>query len=191
MKVSASARLPTKSGVFQIQIVRDEERKEHVILSKGEVVGRENVPVRIHSECLTSEVFRSLRCDCEDQLRAALRYIESEGFGILIYLRQEGRGIGLFNKIEAYALQDEGFDTVEANEQLGFPVDARTYDVAVNLLRLLRVKSVRILTNNPGKIAALRRAGIAIHECVPLRMPANPHNTTYLKTKKKKLDHTF
>ncbi len=190
MKVSVAASLPTKFGSFSIQVVEERPGKEHVLLWKGDVADREGVPVRIHSECLTGEVFHSLRCDCEEQLKAAQRYIEHAGFGVLVYLRQEGRGIGLFNKIQAYALQDKGLDTVEANEQLGLPVDSRTYHFAAAILKMLRIRSIRLLTNNPVKIESLEREGISILECVPLRISPNPHNSTYLRTKRKKLNHT-
>lgn len=190
MRVSASALLPTKYGNFQIQVIEEKPGKEHVILTKGEVANREGVPVRIHSECLTGEVLHSLRCDCEEQLKAAQRYIDEKGCGVLVYLRQEGRGIGLFNKVQAYALQDQGLDTVEANEQLGLPADSRTYHFAAAVLKMLGVRSVRLLTNNPVKIESLEREGITILECVPLRVPPNPHNSGYLRTKRKKFNHT-
>jgi 3,4-dihydroxy 2-butanone 4-phosphate synthase/GTP cyclohydrolase II len=189
VRISASARLPTKHGVFKIRIVVGSDRKEHVILYKGRLGGRANVPFRIHSECLTSEVFNSMRCDCNEQLEAALAYIQNAGVGLLIYLRQEGRGIGLFNKIRAYALQDEGLDTVEANEQLGFPPDQRTYGLAAQILERLRIRSVRILTNNPEKINAMRAHGIVIADCLPLTVRPNRHNKAYLKTKRAKLNH--
>lgn len=190
MKISSSSRLPTKHGVFEIRIVqRPDDDKEHVMVYKGPIQNRDNVPVRIHSECLTGEVLNSLRCDCNQQLEAALDYIDAEGHGMLIYLRQEGRGIGLFNKIRAYALQDAGLDTVEANEHLGFPVDARSYELAAQMLKYMQIRSVRLLTNNPSKIAALRAHAIKITGCVRLTVPMNPHNTAYLLTKRKKLNH--
>lgn len=191
VKIGNIANLPTKHGIFKIQVVIDQKEREHIIIYKGEVTNKENVPVRIHSECLTSEVFNSLRCDCNEQLEAALNYFESEGIGVLIYLRQEGRGIGLFNKIEAYVLQDKGLDTVEANLQLGFPVDLRTYEIAINIMKILKIKSVRILTNNPKKIDILKKHGITVTECIPMRVQPNSFNNKYLKTKKEKMNHIF
>lgn len=189
MKLSAAAHLPTNQGLFKVQAILDQNQKEHVIIYKGEFKNEEDVPVRIHSECLTSEVFGSLRCDCKEQLEAALDYFEGEGHGVVIYLRQEGRGIGLFNKIEAYALQDTGLDTIEANHQLGFPTDLRTYEIAVNIIKLLEIKSVRILTNNPQKIAALKKHNIKITQWVPLCITPNPFNDGYLKVKKQRMNH--
>ena len=191
MKLSAVAHLPSKQGTFKMQAVLDDAQKEHIIIYKGEFAGRENVPVRIHSECLTSEVFDSLRCDCKEQLEAALAYFETQGCGVLIYLRQEGRGIGLFNKVEAYALQDTGLDTIEANHQLGFPTDLRTYEIAVSIIRRLEIKSVQILTNNPQKINALRDNGIKIKQTVPLCITPNQFNIEYLKVKKQKMNHSL
>jgi GTP cyclohydrolase II len=189
-QLSGSAELPTPYGNFKIRVFRDEGGCEHVILQKGELKGKVDVPVRIHSECLTSEVFHSLRCDCRDQLAAALRHIAEHGFGAVIYLRQEGRGIGLLNKIEAYVLQDGGLDTVEANLHLGLPSDARTYTVAARLLEeVLEVRSVRLLTNNPLKLEALEAAGINVSGRVPVMVDANLHNGAYLKTKRLKMRH--
>lgn len=189
MKLSAPAHLPTHQGLFKVQAILDQNQKEHIIIYKGEFTNRDDVPVRIHSECLTSEVFGSLRCDCKEQLEAALEYFEVEGQGVAIYLRQEGRGIGLFNKIEAYALQDTGLDTIEANHQLGFPADLRTYEIAVNIIKLLKIRSVRILTNNPQKIEALKEHNIKITQCIPLCIAPNPHNDGYLKVKKLRMNH--
>jgi len=189
MKISTAANLPTKHGIFTIRVVTDENQIEHVFMCKGDVTNQEDVVVRIHSECITSEVFNSLRCDCNDQLEAALNYIESEGLGVLIYLRQEGRGIGLFNKIEAYCLQDTGLDTVEANEKLGLPIDQRSYELAVEILNFLGVKSVRLLTNNPTKINALREQGIRVTESIPLMAKPNSVNFLYLETKRLKMNH--
>jgi GTP cyclohydrolase II len=185
MELSESARFPTKHGLFKIRVIVDEFKREHVIVYKGKLANREGIPVRIHSECMTSEVFSSLRCDCNDQLEWAMQYFESKGCGVLIYLRQEGRGIGLFNKIRAYALQDRGLDTYEANEHLGFPADPRTYEVAAEIITLLRIKSMWILTNNPTKVEALRRCGCAITGCVPIRVEPNLVNRFYLESKKK------
>ena len=189
MKLSTVARLPTKHGVFNIQAILDHEQKHHVVLYKGEVHGKKNVPFRIHSQCLTSEVFGSLRCDCDEQLTAALNYFETENCGILVYLRQEGRGIGLFNKIEAYALQDTGLDTIEANHKLGLPTDSRTYEIAVAVLNAFEIKSVHLLTNNPEKLAALQENGIEVSQRIPIQIQPNSFNDDYLQAKKQKLSH--
>lgn len=189
MFFSSAANLPTEHGIFRICAARDGQRVEHAIVFKGELRGARNLPVRIHSQCATSEVFGSLRCDCDEQLRAALAFFEAEGRGLLIYLNQEGRGIGLFNKIEAYALQDAGFDTVEANHQLGLSTDARSYQFAVQILKELGVESVRLLTNNPRKLEALCDSGIEISQRIPLHAVPNDHNSSYLATKKRKLAH--
>lgn len=189
-ELSESAELPTPHGRFRIRVVTDHEGREHVLLTKGEIEEAEDLPVRVHSECLTSEVFHSLRCDCREQLQAALDYFESQGRGLLIYLRQEGRGIGLLNKIEAYALQDGGLDTVEANVQLGLPEDSRTYDVAAEVLRdILGVRSIQLLTNNPLKLQALEQHGIMVNGRVPLHMPPNSHNSEYIRVKFDKMQH--
>lgn len=189
-ELSESAELPTPHGRFRIRVVADHEGREHVLLTKGEMEDAEDLPVRVHSECLTSEVFHSLRCDCREQLQAALDYFESAGRGLLIYLRQEGRGIGLLNKIEAYALQDGGLDTVEANVQLGLPEDSRTYDVAAEVLRdILGVRSIRLLTNNPLKLQALEQHGIVVNGRVPLHMAPNSHNSEYIRVKFDKMQH--
>lgn len=155
----------------------------------GELDGRSNVPVRVHSECLTSEVFGSLKCDCREQLERAEEEIARRGFGAVLYLRQEGRGIGLANKVRAYALQAEGADTVQANQQLHLPVDARTYDVAAAMLRRLGVASVEIMTNNPAKIEALRTLGVSIERRVPVLVPATPFSAGYLDTKRRLMRH--
>jgi 3,4-dihydroxy 2-butanone 4-phosphate synthase/GTP cyclohydrolase II len=189
MRISTAAKFPTKHGTFTIRVATDDFHYEHVVLCKGDVANAENVAVRIHSECLTSEVFNSLRCDCNEQLESALTYIESEGKGVLIYLKQEGRGIGLFNKIEAYSLQDTGLDTVEANEQLGLPVDSRSYELAVEILNFLQVKSVRLMTNNPTKINALQAHGVQVNEVIPIVVEPNPINYFYLETKRVKMNH--
>jgi GTP cyclohydrolase II len=189
MIFSSDANLPTHHGAFRIRAVRDEFGVEHAIVFKGEIDQAEDLPVRVHSECLTGEVFSSQRCDCDQQLGAALDYFEEESNGLLIYLRQEGRGIGLFNKIEAYCLQDQGFDTIEANEELGLSADSRSYQLAVKILGELGVRSVRLLTNNPLKIDALRVGGIEITRRVPVHSPPNHHNSAYLATKKQKMAH--
>ena len=186
----ARARLPL-DDVADTQIVAfraADDGQEHVALIVG-AFGGEPPLVRLHSECLTGDVFGSLKCDCGPQLREALRLIGEAGGGVLLYLRQEGRGIGLANKLRAYALQDRGLDTVEANLRLGFADDEREYAVAAAILRALGISSVRLLTNNPAKVAGLEAAGVAVAERVPHQMPANPHNADYLATKQKKSGH--
>lgn len=182
----SESQLPTERGLFRIVVFRDRRNgKEHVAMVKGEVQGLEGVPVRIHSECLTSEVFGSLRCDCRAQLDRALDFIGQQGCGVLVYLRQEGRGIGLGNKIRAYALQqDHGLDTVEANLKLGFADDLRRYDAAAEILRYLEVESVDLITNNPLKIAGLVDEGVAVRRRIPSRTLTNPLNVDYLRTKR-------
>lgn len=182
--------LPTSRGLFRIVVFRDKrDGKEHVAMVRGDV-RQEGVPVRIHSECLTSELFGSLRCDCRAQLDRALDFIAQQNCGVLLYLRQEGRGIGLGNKIKAYALQQEqGLDTVEANVKLGFPDDLRRYDVAGEMLRSLGVKSVDLITNNPLKIAGLVDEGVPVRRRIPSRTHTNPLNVDYLKTKRDRSGH--
>jgi len=193
MELSSVAALPTSHGVFEIQAVRldagAEPDYEHLIVFKGDIRGGADIPLRIHSSCATGEALASLKCDCGQQLAAALAFIEAEGVGLIIYLRQEGRGIGLFNKIDAYALQDQGLDTVEANLELGFPSDSRSYEIAVQILQHFDIRSVRLLTNNPRKIAALEEQGIAVAERVPIAIPSNVHSDRYLETKRQKLEH--
>lgn len=192
----AQSTLPTQFGTFSLRVFRwqdptahPELSQEHVALVMGDVRGQRGVPVRIHSECLTSEVFGSLRCDCRDQLLSAQELISREGLGVLLYLRQEGRGIGLTNKIRAYALQDQGVDTIEANLQLHLPVDARQYDAAAAMLQHLGVASIRLLTNNPDKLAEIRAFGIEVDARIPSWVPANPHSSNYLEVKKQRLNH--
>jgi GTP cyclohydrolase II len=186
------ARLPTVWGEFTAHVYDDAESGvHHVALVMGAVDDGEPVLVRIHSECLTGDVLGSLRCDCGPQLQRALARIAEERRGALLYLRQEGRGIGLFNKVSAYALQDQGLDTVEANEHLGFPADARDYRVAAHILTDLGVSEVRLLTNNPRKIEELRRCGITVVERVRHVVPPNATNEAYLRTKQVKLGHIF
>ena len=185
-----SSRLPTVWGEFDIHGFEDTEfNKEHVVLTMGDVAGGESVLARVHSECLTGDALFSLRCDCGNQLEAALEAIALEGRGVLFYLRQEGRGIGLLNKIKAYKLQDAGADTVEANEQLGFGADMRDYSMLQPMIEHLGVQSVRLLTNNPRKVAALEEQGVAVVERIALHTDSNPHNEKYLKTKAGKLGH--
>lgn len=183
--------LPTERGLFRIVVFRDKrDGREHVAMVKGDVRDLEGVPVRLHSECLTSEVFGSLRCDCRAQLDRALDFMAQQGRGVLVYLRQEGRGIGLGNKIRAYALQQEqGLDTVEANLKLGFADDLRRYDVAAEILRSLGVLSADLITNNPLKIAGLVDEGIPVRRRIPSRTLSNPLNLEYLKTKRDRSGH--
>ncbi len=174
---------------FDLHCFVDTCGSEHVALVHGNVAGGENVLTRVHSECLTGDVFHSARCDCGEQLDKAMHAIVAEGTGLLIYLRQEGRGIGLINKIRAYGLQDRGFDTVEANEHLGFPPDSRVYTAAAEIVAALQVNSIRLLTNNPEKMAGLADCGVNITERIPLIIPAKAHNEFYLKTKRDRLGH--
>ena len=187
-----SARLPTAFGEFSTIGYRSLiDGKHHVALVKGEVDGAEDVLVRVHSECLTGDVFHSLRCDCGEQLESALSMIESEGRGVLLYLSQEGRGIGLLNKLRAYKLQEEGYDTVEANLQLGLPADLRDYGIGAQILVDLGLTSIRLLTNNPKKISGLAGYGLSVTAQVPIQHVANPHNVAYLRAKRDKLGHTL
>ncbi len=185
----SSAQLPTRFGKFKVTAYRDSQNREHLLLSMGEVSTGEPPLVRLHSECLTGDALGSLRCDCGEQLQNALHRIAQEGRGILLYLRQEGRGIGLANKIKAYALQDQGLDTVEANLCLGFSPDQRNYDVAAAILRDQGVTAVRLLTNNPQKVAGLKANQIQVVERVPHQVQAREENQFYLQTKAKKLNH--
>ncbi|MEQ8803879.1 MAG: GTP cyclohydrolase II [Haliea sp.] len=185
-----SSRLPTAWGVFDIHGFEDPDaNKEHVVLTMGDVCSGGPVLARIHSECLTGDALFSLRCDCGNQLEAALKAVSAEGRGAIFYLRQEGRGIGLLNKIKAYKLQDAGADTVEANEQLGFGADMRDYSILGPMLRHLNITRVRLMTNNPRKVSAMEENGVEVVERVPLHCHSNPHNEKYLLTKGAKMGH--
>jgi 3,4-dihydroxy 2-butanone 4-phosphate synthase/GTP cyclohydrolase II len=186
----ASASLPTEFGEFEVHAFESVlDRETHVALVKGRIGDGLGVMVRVHSRCLTGDVFHSARCDCGQQLATAMQRIAAEGRGVLVYLNQEGRGIGLSNKIRAYALQDEGFDTVEANERLGFKPDQRDYGIGAQVLRDLGVRSMRLLTNNPRKFIGLEGYGLSVVESLPLEIPASDLTRRYLKTKKEKLGH--
>ncbi|MGZ5957629.1 MAG: GTP cyclohydrolase II [Myxococcaceae bacterium] len=190
VELYSEAPLPTARGTFRVVVFRDRRnQREHVAMVMGEVFGQEGVVVRAHSECLTSQVLGSLKCDCRQQLDRALDLVAARGRGVVLYLRQEGRGIGLGNKIKAYALQARGMDTYEANRELGFPDDLRTYDVAADMLRLLGVRSVDLITNNPLKIAGLVEEGMPVRGRIPSPAPHNPHNVDYLRTKRERTGH--
>ena len=185
----AGASLPTRHGPFEMAVYDTPDHKEHVALTLGAIDDGGPVLVRAHSECLTGDVFGSARCDCGEQLDDSLRFLQERGRGVLLYLRQEGRGIGLANKISAYALQEHGLDTVEANLALGLPEDMRDYRVAAEMLLDLGVRRARLLTNNPAKIEGLERHGVEVVERVPIRVPPNPSNLAYLRTKREKMGH--
>ena len=189
LKFIASCRLPTEYGVFTMHGFEEPGGQEHIALSMGDITNGEPVLSRIHSECLTGDALFSQKCDCGPQLQAAMQAVQHEGRGVIVYLRQEGRGIGLINKIRAYALQDQGLDTVEANLALGLPVDARDFSLAQAVYQHLGVRSIRLLTNNPDKVSKMAQSGIQITERVPLLVGQNRENTGYLKTKAAKLGH--
>lgn len=186
----ANAKLPTEFGEFRIagyrSLISDEE---FVVIYKGEMDGDTPTLVRIHSQCLTGDVFGSIKCDCGPQLHAAMRMVEAEGCGAIVYQQQEGRGIGILNKIRAYALQDEGADTVEANEKLGFAIDARDYQQCAEILFDLGLCKVKVISNNPDKLAALERAGLVVVERIPIEIDAEEPAAHYLRTKKEKMGH--
>lgn len=187
-----SAKLPTRHGDFDIHMFENDAGQEHVMLTVGLPAAKlHDAPplVRIHSECLTGDAFASLKCDCGPQLNAAMQAIQEEGCGAILYLRQEGRGIGLTNKIRAYALQDQGHDTLDANLMLGFPADARTYEMCSNMLAHVDVDEVRLITNNPDKVAYLTEHGINVIERVPLLVGVNDQNADYLATKRDRMGH--
>lgn len=188
--MAATSHLPTAHGDFKIFVFHNElDHKEHLAIVKGDVKDKDDVLVRIHSECLTGDVFASKRCDCGEQLHYALEAIEKEGCGVVVYMRQEGRGIGLTNKIKAYALQEEGLDTVEANIKLGFPADMRDYSLAAQIIRYLGIKSIKLMTNNPDKKHNIEHWGIDMHKRIPVIIKANSINAGYLKTKREKMGH--
>jgi GTP cyclohydrolase II len=189
LELVADARLPTPFAEFRLQVYLAQDGKEHVALTLGDLAGEPAPLVRVHSECLTGDALFSLRCDCGFQLEHALQRIATEKRGALVYLRQEGRGIGLANKIRAYQLQDKGADTVEANAHLGFGPDLRDYGLAVDILRALGIERLRLLTNNPRKLNAITDGGLTVIERVPIECGRNPHNESYLTTKADKLGH--
>ena len=185
-----AVQMPTEFGDFQLYLYRSAlDGQHHLALVKGEIAGKQNVLVRVHSECLTGDVFGSRRCDCGPQLHQAMKQIAEEGRGVIVYMRQEGRGIGLAPKIQAYKLQENGLDTVDANLKLGYPMDLREYGLGAQILVDLGLKTIRLLTNNPKKVVGLEGYGLEITEQVPIRVKANPHNKKYLETKKTKLGH--
>lgn len=192
---AASAEVPTRFGAFRTHVFTSTDPgegapvKEHVALVFGEIQGASNLPIRIHSECMTSEVFGSLKCDCKEQLDAALAEVARRGAGAVLYLRQEGRGIGLANKIRAYDLQSRGADTVDANRLLGLPDDAREYHAAAHMLGHFAVRSVQIMTNNPAKVDALRALGVVVTGRLPMVIEANPFSAGYLETKRARMAH--
>jgi len=190
VRVRALANLPTRFGEYQVVAFENcLDKKDHAAFVHGDVFEKDDVPVRVHSECLTGDAIGSLRCDCRDQLLESLEKIGHMDRGIVLYLRQEGRGIGFVNKIRAYQLQDSGYDTVQANELLGFRPDERDYEIAAHMLTALHVRSIEILTNNPAKMRDLERHGIRIAGRIPVEVPPNEINRTYLETKRDRLGH--
>lgn len=189
-KLVAIADLPTRFGAYQVAAFwNNHDHRDHAAFIHGDIYERERVPVRIHSECLTGDAIGSLRCDCRDQLLASLDWIAKQERGVVLYLRQEGRGIGFANKIRAYQLQDQGYDTVQANEALGFRPDERDYGFAAHMLASLHIRSIEIMTNNPAKVQDLRRHGVEIVGRIPLVIPPNEKNREYLDTKRRKMGH--
>ena len=183
-----SANLPTKYGQFKVHVYK-ENNQDHIALVKGNVKKHGKVPVRIHSQCLTGDILGSLKCDCGDQLTQTLEKFSKEKYAVLIYLKQEGRGIGLFNKIKAYDLQEHGLDTVDANTHLGFAADERTYDIAAKIIKNLKLGSVKLLTNNPKKVLGLEKHGIVVDETISIKTQVHEHNKDYLDTKRDKMGH--
>ncbi|MFL2529560.1 MAG: GTP cyclohydrolase II [Candidatus Azotimanducaceae bacterium] len=188
----ASCKLPTKHAEFIMHIFEDPDTgKEHIALVLGEVCGKDDILCRVHSECLTGDSLFSMRCDCGSQLDLAMSRIAAAGAGVILYLRQEGRGIGLLNKIRAYELQDKGADTVEANERLGFDADLRDYTMCKNMFHYLEISKISLMTNNPIKIKAMEKIGIEVSQRIPIETGHNDHNARYLATKEGKLGHLF
>lgn len=186
---AVSARIPTQVGDFQLSVFETSDKKEHLAFSFGDIEGKEDVFVRVHSECFTGDVLGSQRCDCGEQLKIAMEIIAEKGAGVVIYLRQEGRGIGLIEKMRAYNLQDEGYDTVEANLMLGHKADERDYTIAAEIIQDLGLKSIHLITNNPAKINGLRELGVNISDRVGLKPTVNIENEHYLKTKVQRMSH--
>lgn len=190
MRLMAETNLPTAQGVFRFKVFEDSiTKQESIVLQVGQVEGQENVPVRIHSSCFTSEIFNSQKCDCNDQLEYAMNYIQNAKQGLIIYLYQEGRGIGLINKVRAYALQEKGLDTVEANHALGLPDDLRDFTPAKHIIDLLGIQSISLMTNNPKKVNDLTGLGVNVVDRIPTLVKANQYSQKYLETKAKKMHH--
>lgn len=190
LRIVSVADFPSTYGEFKlIAYINNKDGKDHIALVKGDVINQENVLTRLHSSCVTGDALGSKRCDCGPQLQASIVSIEKEGLGMLIYMQQEGRGIGLTNKLRAYMLQDEGLDTYDANIHLGFKPDERDYEISATMIEKFGIKSIRLLSNNPEKISQLEKFGIRIEERLPLEIPANIHNIGYLKTKKERFHH--
>lgn len=190
VQIVAVSEFPSEMGNFRIvAFINNKDGKDHIIILKGDIGDGENMLTRIHSACLTGDALGSMRCDCGPQLRAALRLIEKEGRGLVLYHQEEGRGIGLVNKMRAYALQDKGYDTWDANTALGFGADQRDYQIPAQMLRKLGIKSVRLMTNNPDKVEALTKYGVVVSERVQHELPANKHDQRYLETKRERFGH--
>lgn len=189
LELYSKAKLPTMTGMFDIYVFKYNDNKDHAVLVKGDIMGKQDIPVRIHSECLTGDVLGSRRCDCRDQLLRSLVYLGKQDAGMLIYLRQEGRGIGLLNKIKAYSLQDQGYDTVEANLMLGLPIDKRDYSFAVEVLKYFGITSIKLMTNNPAKVDFLADNNISVTERIPIKSTPTPYDEFYLSTKKVRMGH--
>ena len=189
LELNAKAKLPTIFGDFEIYTFKTPNEEEHAVVVKGEIQGVQDIPVRIHSECLTGDVLGSKRCDCRGQLITSLKFLGKQEAGMLIYLRQEGRGIGLLNKIKAYSLQDQGYDTVEANLMLGLPIDKRDYSFAVEVLKYFGISSIKLMTNNPAKMGFLTDNDINVSERIPVKSEPTPYDEFYLSTKKIRMGH--